>query len=76
MTDRIRGRPRTAAKVAERSLEEIRRDGAFDHDPDFEHIIKHDTNGFTENDSSTYEQQQLLKSRKPPNSVYHRGGLE
>ncbi|CEP22321.1 unnamed protein product [Cyberlindnera jadinii] len=73
MADRIRDRRRNAAQVAERALEEIRRDGAFDYDPNFEYIIENDTNGFNENDEPVYEQQQ---QRRPQNSVYNPGDLE
>ena len=63
MADRIRDRRRNAAQVAERALEEIRRDGAFDYDPNFEYIIEDDTNGFNENDDPVYEQQQQRRPR-------------
>ena len=74
---RIGDRRRNAAQVAERvlaerALEEIGRDGAFDYDPSFEHIIEDNTNGFNGNDDPIYEQQQ----RRPRNSLYSRGGLE
>ncbi|CEP21950.1 hypothetical protein BN1211_2175 [Cyberlindnera jadinii] len=58
MADRLRDTQRNAAQVAEIALEEIRRDGAFDYDPNFEYIIEDDTNGFNENDDPVYEQQQ------------------
>ena len=64
MADRIRVRRRNAAQVAERASEEIRRDGAFDYDPNFEHIIEDDTNGFNENDDPVYEQQQQRRPRR------------
>ena len=65
MADRIRVRERNAAQLAERALEDIRLDGAFDHD----------TNGFNENDDPVYEQEQR-RSRRPQNSVCNPGGLE
>ena len=66
MADRIRERRRSAEQVTARELEEIRRDGAFDHDPSFEHITEDDINGFNENDDPVYERQQW-RSRRPRN---------
>ena len=78
MADRIRGGRSNEAHLAERALEEIRRDGAFDNDPDFAHIIGHATKGFNKNDDPVYDQQQQQqrKSQTPRNSVYNPGGLE
>ena len=73
MADRIRDMWRKAAQVAERALDEIRHDGAFDYDPSFEHIIDDNTNGFKESGDSVYDQHQY---QRPQNSVHNPGGLE
>ena len=52
-------------QAAERALEEIRRDCAFDYDADFEYITEDDTNGFNENDGPVYKQQQQRRPRRP-----------
>ena len=75
MADRIRDRRRNAAQVAERALEEIRLDGAFDYDSNFEYIIEDDTNGFHENDNPVYEQQQW-RPRRPHNLGLNPGCVE
>ncbi|CEP24086.1 unnamed protein product [Cyberlindnera jadinii] len=64
MADRMRCGRQSTAQVAERALEEIRCDGAFDHDPDFEHTIEDDTNGFTDNDDPVYDQQPQHRPRR------------
>ena len=74
MADRMREERRNTAQIAERKLEEIRRDGAFDYDPNFEYIIEDDTNGFNENDDPVYEQQQW-RSPRPHNLELNPGCL-
>ena len=76
MADIIKDRRRNTAQVEERVSDEIRCDGAFDHDPNFEYIIEDDTNGFNENDDPVYEQQQLRRPLRLWNSVWNPGGLE